>query len=215
MIRRRLLLAGAAVLPFRAARAALPVPTGNKLAFHVIREGSKIGEHTLTFEPANDALIVSVAVDIVVGMGPIAFFRYKHRATVNWQDEQVVSITAETNDDGTAQHMTARRDESGLVIEGSRAERYTAPLRSLPGTHWDRRAMLDAPFINIQDGRLMHPKVSLVGMEKVAVTGGLIEAQHFTMRGDADLDTFYDLTPSWVGLRFFAKDRSEIRYLRA
>ena len=214
MIRRRLLLTGAAALPFREARAALPIPPNNRLAFHIIRKGSTIGEHSVTFETAGDALTVSVAADIVVGIGPIAFFRYKHRAIVRWQNEQVVSIDAETNDDGTADHMTARREESGLVVEGSKAPRYTAPPRSLPGTHWDR-AMLDAPFINTQDGRLMHPTVKMVGMEKVEVTGGSVEAQHYTMRGDADMDTFYDMTPSWVGLRFTAQDGSEVRYLRA
>jgi hypothetical protein len=99
-------------------------------------------------------------------------------------------------------------------VEGSKAPRYTAPPRSLPGTHWNR-AMLDAPFINTEDGRLMHPTVTMVGEENVAVTGGTVEAQHFTLRGDADLDNFYDLTPSWVGLRFTAKDGSDIRYLRA
>jgi hypothetical protein len=35
------------------------------------------------------------------------------------------------------------------------------------------------------------------------------------MPADANLDTFYDLTPSWVGVRFTAKDGSEIGYLRA
>ena len=149
-----------------------------------------------------------------MGIGPIAFFRYKHRATVYWQHDEVVSIDAQTDDDGTPRQMTGRRDESGLVVEGSKAPRYIAPPRSLPGTHWDK-AMLDAPFINTEDGRLMSPKVTLVGTETVQVGSGSVEAQHYTLRGDANLDTFYDRTPSWVGLRFAAKDGSEIRYLRA
>jgi hypothetical protein len=211
MIGRRLLLAGAAALPFKGARAALPIPTGDRLAFHIIRKGSTIGEQTLTFERSDNTLTVSIAADIVVGFGPIAFFRYKHRSTVHWENEQVISVDAQTNDDGTPDHMTARRDESGLVVEGTKASRYVAPPNSLPGTHWNK-AMLAAPFINTQDGRLMSPTVKLVGMEKVEVTGGSVEAQHYTMRGDADLDTF--LTPSWVGLRFTGKDGSEIRYVR-
>jgi hypothetical protein len=40
--------------------------------------------------------------------------------------------------------------------------------------------MLDAPFINAEDGRLMHHTVTVVGIEKVEVTGGTVEAQHFT-----------------------------------
>ena len=214
MIGRRSLLAGLTALPLAQARAALPIPASNRLAFHIIRKGSTIGEHSVDFAQAGDALTVSVAADIVVGIGPIAFFRYTHRATVHWQAGQVVSIDATTNDDGTPQHMSARRDESGLVVEGSKTPRYVAPPRSLPGTHWNR-AMLDAPFINTEDGRLMSPRVTLVGMENVEVSGGSIQSQHYTVRGDANFDTFYDLTPSWVGLRFSAKDGSEVRYLRA
>ncbi len=214
MIGRRLMLAAPAMLAIRPAYAALPVPPGGRLAFHILRKGSTIGEHTETFQQSGTTLIVSVLVEIAIGIGPVKFFRYKNSATVRWEAEQVVSIDAETNDDGTPQRMSARRDSSGLVVEGSKAVRYVAPPRSLPGTHWNR-AMLDAPFINTEDGRLMHPTVTLAGTEKVAVTGGTVDAQHFALRGDANLDTFYDLTPAWVGLRFTAKDGSEIRYLRA
>jgi hypothetical protein len=214
MIGRRPLLAGLTALPLAQARAGLPVPAGSRLAFHIIRKGSTIGEHSIDFAQAGDLLTVSVAADIVVGLGPIAFFRYSHRATEQWQAGQVVSVDAKTNDDGTPRHMSARRDESGLVVEGSTAARYVAPPRSLPATHWNR-AMLDAPFINTEDGRLMSPRVTPVGMENFEVTGGSLQCQHYAVRGDANLDTFYDLTPGWVGLRFSAKDGSEVRYLRA
>ena len=62
MIRRRLLLTGAATLPFQPARAALPIPPGDRLAFHIVRKGSTIGEHILTFEHAGNALTVLATV---------------------------------------------------------------------------------------------------------------------------------------------------------
>jgi hypothetical protein len=126
MTRRRLLLAGLATATFGVARAGLPVPPGERIAFHIIRNGGTIGEHSISFARTTDAVTVSIAADIVVGIGPIAFFRYRHRATVRWQGEQVVSIDAETDDDGTSRRMAARRDETGLVVEGSKATRYVA-----------------------------------------------------------------------------------------
>jgi hypothetical protein len=219
MIRRRTLLAGLAVAPFgpspsRSAVTALPIPAGDRLSFHIIRKGSTIGEHIETFQLSGSALTVSVAVDIVIGLGPIAFFRYKHRATVQWEAGQVVSVDAKTNHDGTKRQMTGRRDNTGLVVQGTQTLQYIAPPHSLPGTHWNR-AMLNAPFINTEGGQLMKPTVTPVGLEQVPVTGGTVQAMRYTLRGDADLDTFYDLTPSWVGLTFTAKDGSAIRYLRA
>jgi hypothetical protein len=52
-------------------------------------------------------------------------------------------------------------------------------------------------------------------VEKVEATAATVEARHFTPQGDADLDTFHDLTPSWAGSRFTAGDGSAIRCFRA
>lgn len=213
MIGRRMLMGGLASAPFGSLQAALPVPPDDRLIFSIIRKDDKIGEHTLTFTRTGNGLTVDVAVDIVVGFGPIAFFRYKHRATEQWLGGQVVSIEAETNDDGTPRQMNGQRNDSGLVVQGSKAARYVAPAKSLPGTHWNR-AMLDAPFINTEDGRLMSPTVTLAGSVRIPEGSRSVMAQRFQLRGDADLDTFYDPTPSWAGLRFTARDGSEITYLR-
>ena len=79
MIGRRMALGGLAALPFGVARASLPIPAGDRLAFQILRKGDKIGEHIETFDRSGDALTVTVAVDILVGLGPIALFRYKNR----------------------------------------------------------------------------------------------------------------------------------------
>ena len=215
MIGRRSLLAGAAGLLAIPSAGALPVPAANRLEFHILRKGSVIGTHTLRFARTGQDLTVEVAADIMIGFGPIAFFRYRHRATERWQDGRVVSVDAETNDNGTIERMTARRDGASLLVEGSKAPRYIAPLNASPATHWNRR-MLDGPLINTQDGQLMRPSVTVIGSGEVPTAeGGKLRADHITLRGDADLDTWYDATPTWVGLRFTAKDGSTVEYRRA
>ncbi len=214
MIGRRALLAGAAALLVSPSAGALPVPTGNRLDFRILRKGSQIGTHTLRFANTGDDLTVEVAADIVIGLGPIAFFRYRHRATERWRNGVVVSVDAETDDDGTKERMTARREGMSLVVEGTKAPRYVAPSTASPATHWNRR-MLDGPLINTQNGLLMRPTIKMLGPGQVPTAdGGSLRADHVTLRGDADLDTWYDATPAWVGLRFTAKDGSVVEYRR-
>jgi hypothetical protein len=213
MISRRLAVGGSALAWLWTGRTATPAPAGDRLAFRIVRKGNVVGEHILAFTRAGEALTVAVATDMVVSDGPIAMSRYKQRATILSTGNQIVSIDSETNDDGVPRKMTARRDDSGLVIEGSKAPRYVAPPRAQAGTFWNR-AMLEAPFINIEDGRLMRPTITLIGTEHIEVAGGTVEARHFALRGDANLDTYYDLTSHWAGLRFAGKDGSEIRYVR-
>ncbi len=218
--RRKLVFAGGAfvAMPLFATRAAetglFSRPPGQSVSFHVLRKGSVIGTHTLAFEGQGDNLVVRVAVDLAVGLGPITLFRYTHRAVETWRNGQVVSLETTTNDDGTHDTVAGRRTDAGLVIEGTKAARYTAPDNALPATHWNRK-MLDGPMINTQDGRLMHPNVRAVGSDAIPTAeGGTVTASHFAMSGDVLLDTWYDATSNWAGICFKAGDGSVVRYER-
>jgi hypothetical protein len=212
--RRGFIFAGGAFAAMPAFAGLISAPPGRSLGFHVTRKGSVIGTHMLSFEGQGDDLTVRVAVDLAVGFGPITVFRYTHRATEVWQNGRVVSLDTTTNDDGTRHTVTARRTDAGLVVEGTKAARYTAPDSALPATHWNRK-MLDGPMINTQDGRLMRPTVQAVGTDAIPTAGGgTIVASHFAMSGDALLDTWYDASSNWAGICFKAGDGSVVRYER-
>ncbi len=192
----------------------LSTPPGKSLGFDVMRKGSKIGTHVLTFDQNGDNLTVNVDVELKVGLGPIVLFRYKHHASEVWKGGQLVSLDTETNDDGTPHKVTGRATDAGFKVEGSKAKPYIAPADALPATHWNRK-MLDGPWINTQDGRLLRPKITPMGPDMIPVASGAkIPAQHFALSGDAVLDTYYDGTPNWVGLNFKAGDGSLILYER-
>ncbi len=212
MTGRRLLLAGLAALPVAPAMA-LPVPASRRLAFRVVRNGSNIGQHVLTFAGEESRLTVQVAVDLAVGIGPITLYRYRHRATERWEDGRVVSFQAETNDDGTVSTIAMRLDGDALAVESSQAGRYRAPPGALPATHWNRR-MLDGPFINTQTGEVLRPAVARPGTGPVPWSPQR-QADRYVLTGPIDLETWYDTTPLWVGLRFRGRDGSSIHYEQA
>jgi hypothetical protein len=215
MIGRRGAIAGGAALAALPppSRAALPVPAGNRLGFDIIRNGSKLGTHVLTFEPAGNGLTVRVAVQLAYTIAGVTLYRYIHRATETWEADQVVGISSETNDDGTHYQVSGRREGNGLVVQGSMAPCYVAPAAALPATHWNRRE-LDGPWINTQDGRLMRPKVARQGIETIPTAGaGPLRAQHYALSGDVHLDMFYNDRLGWVGLSF-VKRGAAVRYER-
>jgi hypothetical protein len=193
--------------------AALP-PQAGALNFQVSRNDSPIGTHALRFANTSDGFTVSVAVNLAVSFGPIRLFHYKLDAVEHWVDGRFESLDAKTDHDGDAHFATVRRAANGLVVEGSKTQRYTAPEGALPASHWNR-AELAGPMINPENGMLLTPRISDKGMEKVALAdGATVSARHYDWRGKDDLDLWYDERNMWIALTAAAGDGSQLSYKR-
>jgi Family of unknown function (DUF6134) len=214
VIGRRAVLAVGAALTVRQGSAALPVPQGNALAFRLIRHGSDIGRHTLSFEPQADALTVRVAVDAVVTLLSIPIVRYKHRVVEAWQAGTLVSVTGETNKNGRQEWVSASRDSQGLVVLGSKTEQYIAPEPAGCTSYWNR-GLLDGPMISLEDGVLLRPKVVKELAETIPLaSGGTIAADHYNLSGAFKVDLWYDQANTWASLGLAAADGSYVHYER-
>ncbi len=190
------------------------VPPGGQLAFRALRNGSEIGRHVLTFTGQADALQVSIAVDYVVKFGPIPVYRYKLRGQERWRGDVLEESSAETDDDGTAAFMRARREGETMAVEGSKSGRYFAPPGAIAATHWNRRE-LDAPMINPQDGELMRFTVAPGAIEAVKrADDSAIQARRYALTGHTTMDLWYDEAGQWSALRAVVRDGSIISYLR-
>lgn len=189
------------------------VPPSRRIAFDVVRRGSRIGAHTIDFRDEAGALVVDIALDIVVRAGPIAVFRYRHRATERWRDGAFLSLVSRTDDDGTAAFANVERRADGLLaVEGSKSGRVTAPAAALPATHWNYR-QLSAPMINPQHGEVLTPAVLDRGEETLADGRGAARARRFAITGPAPLDLWYDEARIWRALAFKAQDGSAVTYV--
>lgn len=213
MTRRELIgTAGAISLLPTLARAELPVPADNTLSFRVMRKGSRIGTHTLTFSRNGDDLAIDIAVTMAVYLGPIRMFHYNHHNIEKWKGDTFVSMDAKTDYDGDPAWCTVRRDNTGLVVEGSKAARYVAPLNALAATHWNK-AELQGPMINPENGTALHPAISDVGARSVTLASGASEPAHqYAWRGKDSLDLWYDTKGDWTALKAVTPSGEVITY---
>ncbi len=214
MIGRRAILLAGATIAARPAAAALPVPPGNGLAFRMIRHGSEIGRHILTFERRGDTLTVRISVEAQITLLTIPVAHYSHHAVETWQGETLVGLNGQTNKNGEKQWVDARRTGEGMVVQGSQTARYIAPPQAIGITYWNKR-MLNGPMISMDDGLLVRPKVAEVRAEAVPVaSGGTIPAEHYNISGSFNVDVWYDNTGAWASLALDIADGSEVRYQR-
>ncbi len=214
MISRRAMLLTGATIAARQAAGALPVPPDNTLVFRLIRHGSDIGRHTLTFERQGDTLTVHIVVDAQITVLSVPIARYTHRAVETWQGEALVGLTGQTNKNGRQEWVDARRTSEGLVVLGSKTARYIAPPQAIGISYWNKR-MLNGPMISMDDGVLVHPRVAEVRAESIPVASGdSIPAEHYNISGAFNADVWYDRTDTWASLALDISDGSEVRYER-
>ncbi|HTY67238.1 MAG TPA: DUF6134 family protein [Alphaproteobacteria bacterium] len=214
MMTRRDFLLGCGAAPLAEAEPYVPPCGDGRLAFRVLRNGGAIGSHTLDFVPQDDGFDVRIAIDIKVGFGPITLFRYNLTGTERWRGGMLISSESATNHDGKKVTFSCRREGDGLSVSGSQVSPYRAPGEALTASHWNK-AELRAPWINLEDGRLMRPKVEPAGLERLRRPDGtFLAAERYMLSGDATLDLWYEPNRRWASLVSRAQDGSEIRYDR-
>jgi hypothetical protein len=193
----------------------LPFPPLKPLSFRILRNGSHVGMHNVTFAGAQaDALTITTDVDIAIRIAFITVFRYTHNDVEKWAGGQFVSMDAKTDYNGEAAFANAHRENGGIVVQGSKAARYTAPPNALPASHWNS-AELRNPMVNPENGMLLNPKILDEGHSNVALASGTdITATKFAWRGKDSLDLWYEPDGRWAALSAHMKDGSTLNYER-
>lgn len=209
---RRLLLAAGALAAVPAPLLAAP-PASRRLAFAVLRNGERIGEHRMTFSGDAASPTVSTEVDMTVKLGGVTVYRYRHTAREVWADGRFESLESVTDATAGDRKVSARRTPSGVLIRTGRRE-VLAPAGTSPLTHWNPRVLTGRLF-NPQEGDLVRITAAPKGVRPVILADGRsVEAQVWSLRGEAEIDNWYDRAGVWTGLKGRLKDGSVIEYRR-
>lgn len=195
-IGRRTLIAGGAGLLFPGVALAAPA----RLAFQVFRNGTKVGEHVMAFSGDDQNRVISTDVAMTVKVGPVPVYRYKHTAVERWVGGRWSSIEATTNGNGKVHKASGRAMDGFVQIIGPKGA-VRGPADAVPLSHWNQ-ASLGRPLFNQQEGVML----------KVRCTR--VKPGHWQIRGDAEIDNFYDVSGNWLALKGKLEDGSTMEYKR-
>ncbi len=202
-----------AVMVGAAGALATPPDTG-RIAFDVLRNGKPLGSHIVSFETVDDALIVTVDVDLKVKIGPFTPFRYRHDVREVWRDGRLDTLSAETLKDGDTYGLEARRQGDGTLVVDGRDYQGDAPGDIIPSTWWNIAVLEQDRALNSENGELMDVAVTSLGRETIEAAGRDIEAEHYRLEASLTLDLWYDDAGRWVKCAFVARG-SDIEYVLA
>jgi hypothetical protein len=211
--RRTMLVLGAAAASF-AVRAQSAPPALRRLVFEVWRGKRVIGRHSLTFSGGDKDFAVSIVADMAVNLGPVAIFRYRHRATETWRGGRFAELNSQTSTNGKQEQVTAVRVPEGVVVRTLASQRTLSPA-ALPLTHWNEHALV-GPLFNPQTGSPMRESVTRQpGQVLPLANARSVVATRYALLGDANIVDWYDADGVWTALRGKVGDGSYIDYRRA
>jgi hypothetical protein len=194
---RRLVLSAGLILPF-APGLALAAPKA--LTFAVFRNGAHIGEQHMSF--AGDGAAVTATTDVImqVKIGPVPVFKYHHQAVEKRLGGAFASLETSTVTNGKNEHVVAEKTASGISVEcPSGKELLAADANAM--THWDPK-IFSGPLFHPQTGKMLKVKAT-------RLAGGQV-----SIRGEVEMDDFYDDAGTWLAAKAKATDGSAIEYRR-
>ncbi|MBY0332188.1 MAG: hypothetical protein K2X49_16135 [Acetobacteraceae bacterium] len=202
--RRAILAAPPALLAARPARAALPVP----LRFRILREGSAIGTHRVSFAEAGDGGVAAqIDVDIAVRLAGITVFRFTHRFQEVWRGARLVSVASRQDRNGTVTEMQARAEGDAIQLRGPDGA-ARLPAEAAPLSWWDvTRIEAQRPLFENSTGRLLR-----LSWTRTPLPGG---GRRWRCAGDRDSAGDWAADGTWIGWTTKGDDGSTVTYERA
>lgn len=183
------------------------------IKFKVYRNENPLGVVMLRFDVKKDKYVVDTQTLFDYRVGPFTLYYYALRARDEWDGEGLVRAQGAVNDDGEVYLVDGKAEEAGFRFSGKEGEHLAPRASSVPSTYWNT-ALTDATkLIDLQYGRLRNIEMTEIGAETIEAEGRSVEAVHYEMRGDLDLDIWYDRRGEWVKMRFL-HDGADFDYVR-
>lgn len=189
------------------------VPPSNALRFNIVRNGKPFGQYNVLFAMRGDALTVTSDVTMSMRISGLTVFDYMLHCEEVWRGGKFIELRSRSRRDKDSQAVTAVRTDVGINVTNQHGL-VTLPLTANPLSHWNAAA-LQGPLFNPQDGYPLRLVAQPVGHDPVTLANGSkLAANRWALRGQSEIDDWYDDAGVWAGLRAVFPDKSLVEYRR-
>lgn len=202
----------AAGAPARAAMPAFLDDAGPiRLGYTIVRNGTTIGSHTLTFRRTGLRTVVDIELTIVVRVLGITAYSLRNTGHEEWDGDRLTTLDSRTVEDGKPYQVEARAVGDSLHITVNGISDTTAPMP--PASLWrmlpaDTRIVLD-PI----DGTPTKVSIAESADDTLTVQGRPLPVRHWIWRGEMDRDLWFDASGRLVRVLIKGTDGSDIHYI--
>jgi hypothetical protein len=187
-------------------------PAAEMLKYAIVRKGDQIGTHVVEVRRKDAEVSVKAETQVEVKVAFFTAYQFRQANTEKWVNGRLVSLQANTDDNGTKHKVEVTAGNQGLRIQADGKTATAAP-DTIPASVWNRALMRQSTAISLSDGTLAPVKVVDKGEETIVVQGKRVKAhRYFYVSGKFEQDLWYDEQDRLVQLRLTGTDGSDVFY---
>ncbi|MEO9899679.1 MULTISPECIES: DUF6134 family protein [Alphaproteobacteria] len=183
------------------------------IKFRVFRNDAPLGVVMLRFNINKDKYIVDTQTLFDYKIGPFTLYYYALRARDEWNGTLLLKARGMVNDDGEIFRVEGESEPNGFRFSGGEGVQLAPLDASVPSTYWNTALTRASKLIDLQYGKLRKITMTKTGSETILSEGKEIEAVRYEMRGELDLDIWYDKRGEWAKMTFTVNE-SDFEYVR-
>lgn len=180
--------------------------------YEVLRNGKRIGTHEIRFSRDGDALQVVAETNMKVKFLFITAYKYRYVSEEYWLGGELQRVETKVNDNGKELFSSATRNGDGYEVARTDGG-SVIPLAFMTTNHWNDDAPQFNQLFNTITGKINEVTFTPVAVPEITADQQLaIDAKEFSVRGELNINTFYDSSGNWLGMVFEHKDGSTIEF---
>jgi len=184
------LAAGALVSTPAAARRLFPAGVTDR---YVAWQGKRmIGRQQFSFRREPGRFLVDAQVDMRFESSAKGVIGYSHESREVWETGWLQRLDSRTRIDQRLQEVRAERNGGSLMVDGSDVGPFQISTYLVPSNLWHRDSRLVNAFIDVENGSIRLVRPRYVGKQTLQQSGGTVEAQHYSIRGQLNREAWYD-----------------------
>ncbi|MGV8995779.1 MAG: DUF6134 family protein [Parvibaculaceae bacterium] len=184
---------------------------GDQIAFDVWRNGTLVGEQTVSFSEKDGGLFADIDFHLKIEALYITFYKMRYQSRSLWRDGKLVMLSTDTDRNGKVTKVEARADGTMLKGDGPKGS-FEAPLGIFPTDHWNAGVKSSTQLVNTITGSINKVRLVPLGVETVQTERGPVKATHYKYEGEIQNDVWYDADGRWVAMKFKGDDGSLIEF---
>ena len=161
------------------------------LNYKVFKDGEPIGSEQVILTDTSDGQTAHVITETSVQVLFLKF-HYHHDRTETWKGDSLVSVKAETDDDGTPYQWLAEYEGKCFEVAGKGVPRREECNGAWPLTLWREDVTRKTNLYSVIDAAPYKVSVAKTVDNNLDIDGQTVPATHYVMTGDVTRDLWYD-----------------------